>query len=163
MPYSAPLDVIQRWPKTTTSNLDNDELRALIADADALIDAKIARRYQVPVTTDPANAPPLLKMLSTTLALLDVFNRAQTVPDWIKSRLDRADAILTGLSDGSLQLVDATGVVAPFAVDDLPTSTTDGYVPVFGGVPSITERQDPVRRNDERGARGLPPTWPGDW
>jgi hypothetical protein len=156
MPYSAPLDVLARWAKSHTSGLTHDELRVMIADADALIDARLARLYVVPVSTDPAMAPPLLKMLSATFALLDVFNRAKETPEWITARMTRMDAILADLATGDLALVDVTGTpIAQNAGFDQPGSTTSGYVPVFGGVPSTTEQYDPSRADDELSARGL--------
>lgn len=157
MAYSSPLDVLARWNKVHTSNLDHDELRVMIADADALIDARLARLYVVPVSTDPANAPPLLKMLSATFALLDVFNRAKETPEWITARMTRADAILADLATGDLALVGTDGSpIAQNAGFDQPASTTSGYVPVFGGVPSTSESYDTSRLSDELAERGLP-------
>ena len=156
MPYSAPLDVLARWPKVHTSTFSHDELRVMIGDADAIINAKIAVRYTVPVATDPSNTPTLLKKLSAELALLDVFDRAQTTPDWIRSRFERDYQILDALANGDMVLVTDGGGLIPQTADiDVPGSTTSEYIPVFGGVPSLAEGYDSVRAQDEDNARGV--------
>lgn len=157
MSYAAPLDVLARWPRVHTSGLDHDEIRTMIADADAVIDARLARLYTVPISVDPANAPPLLKMLSSTFALLDVFNRAKETPEWITARMVRCDALLADLASGAMALPGADGTpLAQSTAFDQAASTTSDYEPVFGGVPSMDEQYDPQRRADERTARGLP-------
>jgi hypothetical protein len=158
MPYSSPLDVLARWARVHTSGLTHDELRVMIDDADAVINARLARLYAVPVSTDPSAAPPLLKMLSSTFALLDVFNRARETPEWITARMTRCDQILADLASGEMALPGVDGVPIEQAGGfDQPASTTSGYAPVFGAVPSLDERFDPSRRTDERSDRGLPP------
>lgn len=157
MSYSGPLDVLARWPRIHTANLSHDELRVLIADGDAYINARLATRYAMPIAFNPDTTPPIIKRLSATFALLDVFDRSQNTPEWIRNRFERESAILDMLATGEMVIVtDDGGLIPQESTIDVPNSTTKDYVPVFGGVPSLTERYDPERANDEVTDRGLP-------
>jgi phage gp36-like protein len=149
MAYAAPADIVASWPKVHTAGLDHDELRTMIARADALIDAYCGQRYGVPFATDPASTPALVKMLSVDLAMLDVFNRMERMPDWIRDRITRAYELLQKISEGL--------IVVPGVGENLDAgvirSTTSGYQPIFGAVPSLGETFDPDRADDEGDAR----------
>lgn len=156
--YAGVEDVTRRWPKAWTSGLDAEEIQTLIQDAEAQINAALGRRYNVPIATDPGSAPPLLKMLAATLALVDIFDRSQQVPQWITNRIQRAWETLTALADGTFALLDSQGtLIAEGSVS--VQSTTEDYVPVFGQQPTLSERTDPQRTQDEADARtGTGPT-----
>lgn len=134
-------------------------IRARIADADAEIDATLAHRYTTPFCADPLDAPMLIKSISKTLAVCDVFDRAPTTPPWITTRCDWARQMLAKLADGELNL---PGVEDISGAGIITTSTSD-FVPVFGAAPSKDERIDPQRRLLEQSARNMIGLDPEDW
>lgn len=145
MAYCTVTDVLAAWPRVHTSGLVNDEIRTMIDRADSIIDGYLAVRYTVPFQSEP-NSPPLIKTLSTDLALLDVFNRMPNTPDWIRDRLTRAFEMLKMLAEGTM-------VIPGVEVGERIRTSTEQYVPVFGAVPSLDERYDPNRADDEAGSR----------
>lgn len=154
MAYSSPDDLRRAYPKVLTTGLTADELAATIALADAYIDGLLGARYVVPFAATPTATPPLIRALSWSLALGFVYDRSQHTPDWVGRVLARADQLLTQLATGALVVVDPTGAVIPARTDiGVPHSTVEGYVPVFGTVPSLAETFDPDRRDDEDARR----------
>lgn len=161
MPYCTPQDVLNAWPKVHTSQLVPDELVLMIARGDAVIDAALGVRYGVPFCTDPTQTPAIVKMLSQDLAMLDVFDRMPNTPDWITRRITRDQDILEKLADGTMAVIGTDGSLVAVRTDgDAPASTTETYIPVFGAVPSLSERNDPVRLGDELDNRQV--IWPED-
>ncbi len=154
MAYSMPQDIRDGFPKIHTAGLTDDELRTLIADADAMIDAVTGPRYAVPFATDPTTTPPIIRFLSKTLAMVDVFDRSPNTPEWVTRRIDRAQTTLNLIADGTLAVVAAGGgQIAEQSNFDVIRSTTSGYIPVFGAKPSLGENVDPTRADDEATAR----------
>lgn len=154
MPYSNPTDVMNAYPKATTSGFTILELESRIADGDAFIDAALARRYMVPVAGTPETAPPLIRSLSKIMAMMDVFERSQNTPAWITRRIEWAQETLLALRDGQLQLVDTGGNRIIQRTDiGVVQSSTSGYTPTFGVAPALSETVDPDRANDEEDAR----------
>ena len=153
MAYSTPENVADTYPRTFTAGFTPEQLRLLINDADAYINARLAGRYNVPFAGAP-NAPPLIATLSRILAVADVLDRSQTAADWVIRRLERAYMTLDQLATGDLVLVDAAGNRIPIRTDiGTPHSTTEGFVPTFGVAPTISETVDPVRADLEDAAR----------
>jgi len=145
MPYAKPADVSALWNKVLTTELTVDEVALLIDQAGAFVDAALARRYIVPVASTPETTPPIIRWITATLALLEIVDRSPSTPDWVMRKIQRAEKQLDMLASGDLSIPGTT------MRTDLGSmqSTTEGYVPVFGGVPSISERWDPQRAEDE--------------
>lgn len=154
MAYSSPDDIVQAYPKTFTTAFTTENLRTLIADADAMIDARLSQRYAVPFAGTPQTTPPIIRSLSRVLAVADVFDRSQTAADWVIRRIERAYATLDAIAAGDLLVVDTAGNRVPLRGDiGVPHSTTEGYIPTFGVGPTINETVDPFRALDEDNAR----------
>lgn len=153
MPYATPEDVLAAWPVVHTSNLSHDELRTLIDRAGNRINAELCRRYGVPFATDPASAPPLIKDLTVDLAMMDLLYRAAQPTDFVVQRLTNAQNLLGRIAAGEVCVLDTDGgTIAQTSVGGI-TSNTSQYVPVFGSHPSLRERTDPTRVDDEDARR----------
>ena len=149
MPYAAPQDVLDAWPKTFTAGFTNDELRVFLVRADAIIDGYLARIYTVPFATDPASTPELIQLLSVDLCMLDVIHRMPNTPEWVRDRITRAYDILKMLRDGDMVVPGATET----SDSGIVRSTTSQYTPTFGAQPSLSEQVDPDRADDEANSR----------
>lgn len=154
MPYAKPGDLAKIWHKVLTTNLVPDELVTFIDHADNLINAALAHRYTVPFTTDPDAAPPIIRQLSATLALIEVIDRAPSTPEWVLRKIERAEKLLEMLASGELALVGIAGGLVAERTDigGVQSSTAD-YVPTFGAYPSDLERVDPSRAQAEADER----------
>ena len=156
MPYSEPEDLPKIWHKVLTTTLVPDEIVTFILHADNLINAALARRYTVPFATDPNAAPPLIRQLSSTLALLEVVDRSPSTPEWVLRKIERAEKLLEMLASGELTLVGLDGAVITERTDigGIQVSTED-YVPTFGVATSLDEQVDPQRAEDEAALRDV--------
>jgi phage gp36-like protein len=158
MPYSSVDDLYKAYPKVHTVGLTPEELTVFIVRADALIDGYLGQRYAVPFASTPGATPPLIRMLSTDLAMMDVVDRWPNTPDWIIRRIERAQEVLKMIAEGIMVVVGPDGGLTDVRTDIgmIRSNTADaGYVPTFQSVPTLDERFDPNRANDERGDRGL--------
>lgn len=151
--YASVHELLAAWPKVHTSALSHDEMRTLLERASNLIDSKIARRYDVPFDLP---APPRIRDLTVDLAMMDILYRSAEPSPIVLQRINWALQALTDIAEGKDSLVGSDGtVVDELSGVDVLASNTSGYVPVFGAVPSLNERDDPNRRVDEDAARGV--------
>src|SRR6476661_2643479 len=128
MAYSTEKDVIRvligrrgEDRNETPAELNVDQIRAAIADADAQINTSLKRRYAVPFSD--GSVPPLVKMMSTNIASylsLLYFRGAQPVgsEDPIALLYDRARRILADIQNDKTDIEGATKIIA--AVDAIP-------------------------------------------
>jgi hypothetical protein len=162
MAYSSPADLYRAYPKVHTVGLTAEELEVFIERADSLINGYLAIRYVIPFALTPALTPPLIRTLSTDLAMMDVVDRWPNTPDWIIRRIERAQEILKMIAEGSMAVVTPGGVLVDTRTDvGVIRSNTDdaGYLPTFGVQPSLDESVDPNRAADESSDRGIDPDW----
>jgi hypothetical protein len=154
MAYSAPEDLHRAYPKVLTAGLTQDAIVAAIAFADAYIDGLLGARYPVPFAPTPDTTPPLIRALSWTLALGLVYDRSPQTPDWVTRAVARAELVLGRLAAGELAVIGPTGAPVATRTDtNMPASSVDGFTPVFGAVPSLSEGYDPDRADAEAFAR----------
>src|SRR5689334_9860635 len=108
--YADVPDVLLAWPKVHTSALSHDEIRNLLDRASALIDSKIARRYDVPFT---APYPPRIRDLCVDLAMMDILYRSAEPSPIVLQRINWALDSLTAIAEGTDSLVGGDGTVVP--------------------------------------------------
>lgn len=155
MPYASPVDIYKRFQAASTHNLTLQEWESNIAYADACIDSALAHRYSVPFASDPESTPPIIRQISIDLATEDLVNRFPQSPDWLVARANRARDKLAALADGTMLVVGVDGSVVAGLTETrgIIRTSTSGYVPTFGVAPSLSERIDPNRVEDEDDAR----------
>jgi phage gp36-like protein len=152
MAYSSETDVIavligrrDENRNETPAELDVDQIRYAIADADAQIDLAFKRRYVVPF--DVGSVPDLVKSLSISIAsylALLTFRGAAPITDGdpLALRYDRArrmlDAIQTGRVDvdGAIEVTDA--------LDAIPAVYNEFQEPLFALYPIFQEGYIPA-------------------
>lgn len=129
-------------PKVTTVNasvgsvttINSAVIYAFAGHAEALIDAKLARLYAVPVP----GSPPLLESIACDLTLYRLFTRrmlsGESANDspW-PDRYKEAMELLDQIASGELTLVNSGGVPieATPGASGLPYSNTMNYSPTF--------------------------------
>lgn len=141
MPYCTPNDVKIAFPRTMTSGLTPTELDPLCQFWSDWIDGFIAVRYPVPVSPTPG----LLKFIAAELVALDILDRSPKAPDFIPRRKLELNEQLQAIAKGDVSL---PGILERTDVG-IVRSTTRNYVPTFGAIPSLGERHDPNRADDE--------------
>mgnify|MGYP001562870916 CR=1 FL=1 len=165
MSYSSVADMYRAYPKIHTVGLTSEELIVFIERADSLIDGYLAQRYTVPFAATPALTPPLIRTISTDLAMMDIVDRWPNTPDWIIRRIERSQEILKMIAEGAMVVVGVDGTLTDVRIDIgvIRTNVDDaGYVPTFGVEPSLSETVDPQRAQQEAADRGvLPDEWSG--
>lgn len=109
------------------SSVDTDLVDADIDGAEGLVWARVAKRYQVPVTD--ADALKVLKPLALAL-LEELAYPVGKVPDAVERRVDRAHKLLDEIGDGGLSL----------GATPAPTENADmtGYLDTDGPDPRFT-------------------------
>lgn len=139
------------------STITNSNLMFYAGAAEALINAKIAKKYTLPIT----DSIPLLETLATDLAIYNVLTtrislktEAATHP-WFQ-RFKNAMDLLDEIANGELTLVNSAGVVlnASMTADDM-YSTTMNYVPTTGEIPDNLQGPDPDKVQDSLDKRNL--------
>ena len=147
MAYSTEKDVIRvligrrgEDRNETPAELNVDQIRAAIADADAQINTSLKRRYAVPFAD--GSVPPLVKMMSTNIASylsLLYFRGAQPVgsEDPIALLYDRARRILADIQNDKTDIEGATKIIA--AVDAIPAVYNEYPDPLFPLYPIFEE------------------------
>jgi phage gp36-like protein len=136
MAYATITDVFARYKPIGSmvgaGSLDTtsvDVSSIFIQDAEGIINAHLASRYVVPVTTEP-----LVTMLSSDLAISAMLlEKLGSQPPFMESRYNRAMDMLKKLSEGELLLV-ASGTLEVTSGDSEAWSTTGSYHPVFSPV-----------------------------
>jgi phage gp36-like protein len=126
----------------SVTSITSAVLEAFAGQAEALVDAKLAKAFTVPVS----GSPPLLEMLSTDIALYRLLTRRMFTqeqinksdwPDRYKESLDTLDKLV----EGELQLLTTSGdLIAPAQASAQAWSNTQTYEPTFNELPM--EMQD---------------------
>lgn len=114
------------------TSISSADLAAFIDDADAIINAKLAKQFTVPVS-----GAPLLNSLAADIALARLLTRRvftqeqankSTWPDEYKAALETLDKI----ASGEITLVSSAGtVISAASAEGGVWSNTMGYVPTF--------------------------------
>jgi len=141
MSYSTEDDLLKHVSEDTLIQLtddagmgivDADRLADAIADADAVIDGYLSRRYSVPMNP----VPPLVVRMSADIALYNLYcRRPGTMPEERQSRYDAALAQLKDLSKGIAMLSFPEAAVA---IEDAAQMITKPSVFSGGGSVSST-------------------------
>lgn len=136
MSYATIADVLKRYGPigSLVGSSDNDitsvDVASIyISDSESFIDAHLASRYIVPVTTEP-----LVTQLSADIAIFNMLaDRNGRVPEFMQSRYDRSLAVLQKLNEGTMLLTAAdTELVS--SGDSEAFSTTGSYHGIFSPV-----------------------------
>ncbi len=136
MAYSTIKDVFARYKPigsmvgVCSLDVTSDQVSSVyISDAEGIINAHLASRYQTPVTTEP-----LVTMLSADLAISAMLlEKLGSQPPFMESRYNRAMDLLGKLATGELLLV-GSGTTQITSGDSEAWSTTGSYHPVFSPV-----------------------------
>ena len=139
------------------STLTNSSLLFYAGAAEALINAKISKKYTLPIV----DSIPLLETLATDLAIYNVLSaRISLRTDagnhpWFQ-RFKNAIDILDDIANGSLTLINSAGTVLVAATNtDAMYSTTMDYVPTTGEIPDSLQGPDPNKVQDSLDKRNL--------
>lgn len=158
MPYATFSDVLVRYRPLATMvgtgeyDVTSEEVSSVyVAQAEAYVDAWLARRYQVPLTIQS----PLITQVTADLAIFHMLaEKLPSVPEFMDKRRERCDSILKMLSEGHMQINSATTISS--GGDNFAWSTSQGYAPVFSPVlGDLDQRADRDRQEAERNVR-----WP---
>lgn len=113
MAYCTLTDITDRFPSDTLKRLTQDDnvnstadsgrISAAIADADAVIDSKLHKRYTCPITPVPA----MLLRIACDIALYYIYKARYdaTMPEQIQEAYNGAIAYLDALKDGTESLI----------------------------------------------------------
>ena len=128
----------------TTGLVDND-LEFFIKQAEAIISGKIAAKYSLPFSTVPA----LIETLASEFSLIKILDRFFTSEtssenDWRKIRMDDLSAILNGVVDGSISLIDVSGNIISTRTDvgGIDSDKKD-FPPIFNNLSERIQQVDP--------------------
>lgn len=131
------------------------DMEFYIRFAESEVDAKLAARYTLPFS----ETPPVIRSIATEKALIKVLDRfftgqTEDENDWRNVRKKECDALLQGIVDGEITLVNSAGtVLGPRADIHSILSSTNNYTPTFSHGSSIVEEVDPDRIQDEEDER----------
>jgi len=136
MAYATITDVFARYKPIGSMvgagslDVSSDDVSSIfISDAEGFMNAFLATRYVVPVTTEP-----LITMIASDLAISNMmFEKLGAIPDFIQGRYDRANKYLDNLREGTMLLV-ASGTTQITSGDSEAWSTVGSYHPVFSPV-----------------------------
>lgn len=132
--YTSVAKVIETLPTIgSVTNITSSVITAFITDAEALVNAKLARTFTVPVS----GTPPLLAAVATDVALYRMVTRRLVVgektnrSEW-PNRYKEAMDILDALVAGNMQLVTSSGdTIAQMNDADTAWSNTQNLTPTF--------------------------------
>lgn len=158
--YTGVADIVAILPGLASPNTATTAIiTAHIQRADALIDGKCARRYEVPFAATSTSTPPLIKSLSEDITAFysyrslftrDNVNRLEYLDDFYASAM----ATLQEIQDGKLDLVDTSGnVISETSSDARVYSTTENFTPIFDVDDELSQIIDPDRLESIRTAR----------
>lgn len=136
MSYATIVDVFARYKPIGSmvgiGSLDvssNDVASIFISDAEGFMNAFLASRYVVPVTTEP-----LITMIAADIATFNMMaEKLPGVPDFMQARYDRSLDYLERFSKGEMLLV-ASGTTLVTSGDSEAWSATGSFHPVFSPV-----------------------------
>ncbi len=135
MSYATIADVLGRYaPLKTLVGSEDTQVSSIgvsslfIADAEAMVNAYVSRRYEVPL--NPVN--PLITQIASDLSIFNMLvEKLPGTPDFFQPRYDRAIKNLEMLRDGEMNLSSQTLVTSG---DQEAFSTTQNFHPVFSPV-----------------------------
>lgn len=143
--YGSVAGVHALYPRIgSVSTVTSDTVTTFINHSEAKIHGFIGSRYNVPVP----GGPPLLKYvtesLATALILRRFFSQEQeNKSDWVVGMFEEVKDTLTGLSNGSIVLVNSSSVIiAPSRLAGTVWSSTQGYNPTMNILDPIQQRVD---------------------
>lgn len=150
--------VLQTLPDIgSVSEVTSADIALFLGKAQAIGEAKLARRYAMPLLEDY----PVLQAVTTDIAIyLLLVQRLFTAerlnaspwPDRYKEAVDTLDQ----LASGALALVSSSGVVLGASADAAPVvSTTQGFHPTHWEGPWEEHLVDVDKADRERSRRGL--------
>jgi len=160
MAYATITDVFARYKPIGSmvgaGSLDvtsDDVASIFISDAEGFMNAFLAARYVVPVTTEP-----LITMIAADLAISNMmFEKLGAIPDFMQGRYNRAEGYLTKLTTGEMLLV-ASGTTQVTSGDSEAWSSTGSYHPVFSPVldplDQAVDRDYVTQERDDRSGDG---------
>lgn len=154
--YASVADMLERLPKLDATTVTSAQLNVFLRDAEAEVDAKLAKRYATPVS----GSPPILNNISATLALgrvltMRVFTGgALDDSDWPDKFVEDARDLLDALADGSATIVTSAGseVAGRTDVSEM-WSSTKGYQPTNTERGPLRDSIDPDKVDDLDDAR----------
>lgn len=147
MAYSSEEDVIavlvgrrDENRNETPADLDVDQIRFAIADADAQINLALKRRYVVPFAV--GEVPDLVHSLSISIAsylALLIFRGASPITDGdpLALRYDRARRMLDAIQNGRVDVDGATENIS--SIDAVPAVYNEFQEPLFPIYPTFEE------------------------
>lgn len=133
MPYATVPEVLNTLPQIgSVSVITSAQIFTATVRADSIINAKLSKRFTVPLSP----APPILTTLCCDLSVYRLLVRffsgeQQNDSDW-PDRYKEAMELLEEIANGGLQIVASDGaVIAPSVGADVAWSNTQGYTPTF--------------------------------
>lgn len=156
MAYATITDVFARYKPIGSMvgagslDVSSDDVSSIfISDAEGFMNAFLAARYVVPVTTEP-----LITQIAADISIFNMMaEKLGAVPDFMQGRHDRATKFLDDLRDGTMLLV-ASGTTRITSGDSEAWSTVGSYHPVFSPVlPELDQAVDRDYINAERDVR----------
>jgi phage gp36-like protein len=134
----------------SVSAVTSDTITTFLNHAESKVHAFLAARYSTPIS----GSPPLLKYVSETLATALILRRffsqeQENKSEWVDGMFEEVKETLTGLSDGSISLVDSSnGLITSSRVRMSVWSSTQGYSPTMTLLDPISQEVDPDRLSD---------------
>lgn len=136
MAYATIGDIFSRYAPINTmvgtgaNEVTSAEVSSVfIYDAESFINAHLAKRYVIPVTTEP-----LITMLTSDIAIANMmFEKLGELPNFMQTRYDRAMDMLKKLTEGDMILT-ASGTSLVSTGDQFAWSSTQSYHPTFSPV-----------------------------
>ena len=153
--YTSANLMIQTLPEINSISTLNASLMLHHAGrAEAFINAKIAKRYSIPIQ----GQVPLLETLATDLAIYNVLTSRIVIKEehpWFQRYKNSLD-VLDQIADGKLSLIDITGAVLAGRSDVMECwSNTKDYNPTFWEGPDTLQIQDSDKIDDEADKRDI--------
>jgi phage gp36-like protein len=143
--YTSVARMLERFPEFgSVTTLTSAQLYGYAADAEALVNAKIARHYALPL----AVTPPLLETVSTDIAIYYTLAKRLFTQERLNAspwpdRYKEALAILDQIATGQVTLVGTDGSLVAARTDVAEVwTTTQRFTPTFHEGPWTTQIQD---------------------
>lgn len=158
MSYTTVSLMLQTLPMIgSLTTVTTDQLRTYAAQAESIINAKLAQKYTIP----PAYPSPQLETIATDLAIyrvlaLRVFTEERVNASVWPDRYKEAMADLDKIAAGELLLTTGSGTLIAGRTDTAEFfSTTQQYQPTFHEGPPTLTLVDPDKIEDELDKRDL--------
>jgi phage gp36-like protein len=103
-------------PDDPTGDVDVSKVESAIADADGVIDAHLAARYSVPLSTVPQS----IKTISAKIAAYFLYARSEAITDGRREQFKYCDDLLKQMSKGILIPADASISAGGAPIGDSP-------------------------------------------